>query len=213
MRSRLLEEVICDRGLGGGNVLLDVGCGEGIIASNLASQFDTVFGIDIKDAVLDKSRFSFLQGDFCKMDTGMLKEADTVLFSLSLHHMDIDKALETAKKLVRKNGVVIISDLYSSPHNNFFTYFASQIVVDTILQTKNILGLVIKYGIGSYLTYLKRRIVFMFREGGVRHISDDLKEGRTKGMSDWNKILGKHLPKGNFQSIGLSGFLYVWKNE
>lgn len=90
--------------------ILDVGSGPGILAEELKNLFP-----DSKIVCLDSSL------EMCRFSKGIRGEAtflpfkdetfDLVIFCFSLHEFEIQKALEEAKRVLKKNGLIFIVDL------------------------------------------------------------------------------------------------------
>ena len=91
---------------------LDVGCGEGSLCRALRERVPHVVGIDVDANSIAVARsvggdIEYVQGDFLTQafppDT-----FDLVISVASLHHMDIDAALDRARELLRLGGVLVI---------------------------------------------------------------------------------------------------------
>jgi 2-polyprenyl-3-methyl-5-hydroxy-6-metoxy-1,4-benzoquinol methylase len=94
--------------------VLDVGCGDGILAQQLSDLVGHVTGIDKDASVIklarqatDASNVSFVIGDFLafEFEDGPF---DAIVSNTALHHMDVAEALERMKELVRPGGTVAI---------------------------------------------------------------------------------------------------------
>jgi ubiquinone/menaquinone biosynthesis C-methylase UbiE len=106
----------------GGNVL-DVACGNGqfieILKDNLQS-FTHITGLDVDVSVIkeaagkfDGDQFTFVQGSSLKIPFPD-SHFDTVSMSNGLHHLeDIRQGLKEMLRVLRKDGLMIISELYS----------------------------------------------------------------------------------------------------
>jgi SAM-dependent methyltransferase len=98
--------------------VLDVGCGDGILAAELASAgVSSVVALDIDRGVLDRARarhagtrIDWLHGDVL---TAPLEQAsfDAVVSVAALHHTDAVMALTRFSQLVRPGGAVIVVGL------------------------------------------------------------------------------------------------------
>jgi len=104
------------------NRILDVGCGDGPLATYLRTTDNEVLGIDISVSAIQKadksnsySNVSFLQTSFEDFQENN-KKFDAIVFVASIHHMDMINAIDKAKKLLAKNGVLIIVGL-AKPSN------------------------------------------------------------------------------------------------
>jgi len=97
--------------------ILDVGCGDGTLALYLRTSDNEVLGIDISDSSIQKankknaySNVSFVQTSFEEL-AAKRESFDAIIFVASIHHMDMANAIDKAKKLLAKNGVLIIVGL------------------------------------------------------------------------------------------------------
>lgn len=97
--------------------ILDVGCGNGTLALFLRTETNYVLGIDPAASAVQKANeanrygnVDFVQADFEGFEAGGEK-FDAIIFVASLHHMDMAAALEKAKHLLEKGGILIIVGL------------------------------------------------------------------------------------------------------
>ncbi len=97
--------------------ILDVGCGDGTLALHLRTAGNKIIGIDISDSSIQKannknaySNVSFIRTAFegFQANNGSF---DAIVFVASIHHMDMANAIDKAKKLLAKNGILIIVGL------------------------------------------------------------------------------------------------------
>ena len=99
------------------NKILDVGCGDGTLATLLASDNNEVIGLDIDDKILSiatrnnqNENIKYLNKDFLEYDFKNQK-FDVIIFVASIHHMDMKNALIKAKRILNKNGIILIVGL------------------------------------------------------------------------------------------------------
>ena len=99
------------------NSILDVGCGDGTLALYLRTKDNNIVGIDISNSSIQKankknshSNVSFVQTSFEDL-VAKNGSFDAIIFVASIHHMDMVNAVDKAKKLLAKNGVLIIVGL------------------------------------------------------------------------------------------------------
>lgn len=99
------------------NRILDVGCGDGTLALYLRTTENNILGIDMSDASIQRANrkntyrnVSFIRTAFEDFQENSHKY-DAITFVASIHHMDMENAIEKAKKLLAKNGVLIIVGL------------------------------------------------------------------------------------------------------
>lgn len=108
-----LEEI--DRILPDSGLIVDLGCGEGVIASFLAqnSQRD-VLGVDLNESRIQNSNsknLKFIHGDIRKYN---LKNASGVVLSDVLHHIsfqDQDAVLKNISQNLKRGGILIIKEI------------------------------------------------------------------------------------------------------
>ena len=110
---------------------LDIGCGGGNTCIFLSSYFQHVTGIDLsadflqiaKDKVEkeDLQNVELLQDDFLTAD--FEKQFDFIFSRTTFHHLDIPKALEKCKKLLKQGGILFVMDNVSEkPTPSTWTY-------------------------------------------------------------------------------------------
>lgn len=95
-----------------GKSVLEVGCGEGELASQLSEITGDIIAIDpdtdsILSARLNYPTIDFQIGNGCDLSFSN-GTFDFVLFTLSLHHQDSKKALAEAARVLKKGGSAII---------------------------------------------------------------------------------------------------------
>lgn len=93
--------------------ILDVGCGDGALASYLADGSKEIMGIDIDKSCIGRANVAnhdagaeFICCDFS--DYNPEKTFDAVIFVASIHHMDMKSAIEKAKSLLSPGGLILI---------------------------------------------------------------------------------------------------------
>ncbi len=100
------------------NRSLDIGCGLGLFARKLAERSNSVDALDVDEAVLAEAadrnfaaNIAYANGDFLTTD---LPEAayDVIVAIASLHHMDMEAALQKIKLLLRPSGKLLVLGLY-----------------------------------------------------------------------------------------------------
>lgn len=99
--------------------ILDVGCGTGLLAEMLKEKGRRITGIDSSGECISEAQrcssdpaLQFLNCTFedFKADD---RSFDAVIFSASLHHMDMTSAIRKAVRLLEEGGVMVISGLAS----------------------------------------------------------------------------------------------------
>ena len=95
--------------------VLDVGCGDGLLAQRLAPMSRSVTGIDPDAGALRRARerradVSLLQTSFEEFDPGDAR-FDLITFVATIHHMDLRTSLLKARELLRPSGEIAIVGL------------------------------------------------------------------------------------------------------
>ncbi|MGE2715031.1 class I SAM-dependent methyltransferase [Mycolicibacterium litorale] len=98
--------------------VLDIGCGDGLLAQRLAPVSRSVTAIDPDPVALERAgeRLAGLRSvdlartDFLSFDPAG-RRFDLVTFVASLHHMPLRPALERARDLLRHNGMIAVVGL------------------------------------------------------------------------------------------------------
>ncbi|MBQ3590439.1 MAG: class I SAM-dependent methyltransferase [Clostridia bacterium] len=97
--------------------ILDVGCGNGTLAMTLRTPENHILGIDPSDSSIQKANdqnpydnVQFQQTTFEAFEANDEK-FDAIVFVASIHHMDMQSAVAKAKKLLERNGILIIVGL------------------------------------------------------------------------------------------------------
>jgi SAM-dependent methyltransferase len=127
---------------GNASRVLDVGCGDGILAADLVDAgVPEVVGLDVNQPVLDRARarhegrrIEWVQGDL--LDVPLEPESfDAVVSVAALHHMDAGRALGRFAQLVRPGGTVVVVGLAA------YSWFEVPLVAASIT-SRLVLGLV-----------------------------------------------------------------------
>ena len=112
---------------------LDVGCGLGLFAWKLATRAEVVDALDVDDAILEEAldrhnaaNIYYKRADFLKIDLSE-DSYDAIVSIASLHHMDLEAALQKMKLLLRPSGKLLILGLYRE--KSIFDYIYSAISV------------------------------------------------------------------------------------
>lgn len=116
--SARLRAVMADElGLDSTGTLIDVGCGPGILAVELAPLFDAVVGIDPEPAMLDEARrhasahgveATWIEARAEDLATLGLPAARVVTFGQSIHWTDRQPVLEAVHELLVPGGAVAL---------------------------------------------------------------------------------------------------------
>ena len=111
-----------------GKAMLEVGCGDGRLSSQLAHEVLALTAIDPDTALIDRARknidgvnFQVGSGEQLKFDD---QSFDVVLFGYSLHHQDTARALAQARRVLRDDGrILIIEPAPEGQYTQFVTIF------------------------------------------------------------------------------------------
>jgi len=95
---------------------LDVGCGEGLLARQLAATCGEVVGIDadgptLRRASAGERRIVFVEGDVMTYDFPG-ESFDLITAVATLHHLPLRPALERFRGLLKPRGVLAVVGLY-----------------------------------------------------------------------------------------------------
>ena len=111
-----------------GKKILEVGCGEGNISILIASKAREYIAIDPDRQSIAKAKSNKSDVDFRIGNGESLEFEDssfhTVLFTLSLHHQNSQKALQEARRVLVEDGhLVILEPVVDSEVTQFFSLF------------------------------------------------------------------------------------------
>ena len=92
--------------------VLEIGCGDGRITTQLVGKAKRLFAIDPDAAIIVEAKKN-IKGVGLRIGSGECLEFppasfDIILFTLSLHHQDGNLALKEAKRVLRDHGRVVI---------------------------------------------------------------------------------------------------------
>ena len=103
-------DALFDYGVSPGARVLDLGCGTGLVAAEMARRGTHVVGLDVSQAMLDRARVRLPQGDFRLGRAESLPFDDAVfdagLSAQSFHWFVLPRALDEHVRVVRAGGVV-----------------------------------------------------------------------------------------------------------
>jgi SAM-dependent methyltransferase len=97
---------------------LDIGCGLGFFALKLAGRSEFVDALDLDAEILEEasrqhnaSNISYQHADFLEADLPK-NSYDAIVSIATLHHMDLEAALNKTKVLLRPSGKLLVLGLY-----------------------------------------------------------------------------------------------------
>jgi len=95
-----------------GKMVLEVGCGNGRISSLLAPKVDQLIAIDPDKLLIEEARARCIGVEFCVGSGESLDFPDNIfdviIFTLSLHHQNSEKALKEAKRVLKEGGAILV---------------------------------------------------------------------------------------------------------
>lgn len=102
-------------------ITADLGCGTGFVSLALANEASIVFSVDNSVNMLKELKTNVLKKDYKNIypikstldNLALFDESlDSVFTNMALHHIkDAKKAIEEMHRVLKKNGVVVISDV------------------------------------------------------------------------------------------------------
>ena len=106
--------------------VLDVGCRDGMLAQKLAQTCDTVIGLECNKETFHRAQRRLVGVPHAQLvlasfeefaATAASRNFDTIVFLASIHHMEMESALRSARRLLRLGGELLIVGL--SAQKNF----------------------------------------------------------------------------------------------
>jgi ubiquinone/menaquinone biosynthesis C-methylase UbiE len=98
---------------------IDLGCGTGEMTSKLSEKCNKVIGIDIAPVMIKeaehrnpKKNVKYITADVEAYLDQEENSVDVIVSIAAFHHMDYVLMLEKCKKALKRNGVLVIQDLY-----------------------------------------------------------------------------------------------------
>ena len=96
--------------------VLDIGCGSGILAFELAQYYDNVVAVDLSAKMLDiaRQKRSAPNIEYIQMDASQLaldRKFDLIVSAATFHHLpNLPTALDAIKKLLNPHGKIVFLD-------------------------------------------------------------------------------------------------------
>ncbi|MBW3585124.1 MAG: class I SAM-dependent methyltransferase [Cyanobacteria bacterium 0813] len=172
---------------------LDIGCGSGILAFELAQYYDNVVAVDLsaKMLAIASQKRSAPNIEYIQMDASQLaldRQFDLIVSAATFHHLpNLPAALNAIKKLLNPHGKIVFLDNISE--------------VETPATIGYILGAVrdfrpdcSTYGFRNALRLLK----FRLSPGWLKHLASD----RYLSERRFRKIYGRCFPGCYFVKLG-----------
>lgn len=188
-----------EAGLSAGQIVWDIGCGNGVMLPYLAKtvgESGHVYAIDSssEQLVLAKQRASseglknvtFIHGDIRTHHNLPVGEADLVYMrSLLIHVKDPEKVISVVKTLLKEGGVVASHEAVISTSRTFSDQLAFCEYIDTLMKLAQTLG--VDYNIGNRLQLLyeqagygKTAVTYSLPKVNAKQIKDLLLLGVTE---------------------------------
>lgn len=96
---------------------LDIGCGTGEFTQKLSTKVESVKGIDLSPVMIKEAKkrhneenIQYSIQDFETLDEEV--KYDFIVSIATFHHLNLETALPKIKRLLKKNGKLIVLDLY-----------------------------------------------------------------------------------------------------
>ncbi|MEG4800286.1 class I SAM-dependent methyltransferase [Microcoleus sp. ARI1-B5] len=181
---------------------LDIGCGSGILAFELAKYYEQVVGVDLSAKLLAiaRQRRSAPNIEYIQMDASQLaldRKFDLIVSAATFHHIpNLPAALGAIKKLLNRQGKIVFLDNVSEVETPATIGYIVGAARDFIPDCS-------KYGFRNASRLLKFRV----SPSWLNHLASDkyLSEGRFK------KIYGRCFPGCYFVKLGC--FMgVIWEN-
>lgn len=172
---------------------LDIGCGSGILAFELAKHYDTVIGIDISEEMLAiaqaKRAASNIQ--YLCMDAAQLtldRKFDLIVSSATLHHLqNLPSTLQAIKNLLNPGGKIVLQDNVSEVETPATIVYLAGAV-------ESFLPDLFKYGLGD----ASRLFKFRTSQPWLKHLASD----KYLSEQQFKELYGCTFPHSSFQRMG-----------
>jgi ubiquinone/menaquinone biosynthesis C-methylase UbiE len=181
---------------------LDIGCGSGILAFELAQYYDNVVAVDLsaKMLAIASQKRSAPNIEYIQMDASQLaidRQFDLIVSAATFHHLpNLPAALDAIKKMLNPRGKIVFLDNISEVETPATIGYILGAARDFIPDCST-------YGFRNALRLLK----FRLSPGWLKHLASDryLSEGRFR------KIYSRCFPGCYFVKLG--GFMgVIWEH-
>ncbi|MEG4346489.1 class I SAM-dependent methyltransferase [Microcoleus sp. A003_D6] len=172
---------------------LDIGCGSGILAFELAKYYDRVVAVDLSEKMLDIARqkrpapnIEYIQMDVSSLELD--RQFDLIVSASTFHHLKhLPSTLQSIKKILNPHGKVVFLDNVSEVETPATIGYI-------VGATKDFVPDCSKYGFRNASRLLK----FRLSPEWLKHLASDryLSEGTFK------KIYGRYFPGCYFVKLG-----------
>jgi 2-polyprenyl-3-methyl-5-hydroxy-6-metoxy-1,4-benzoquinol methylase len=202
--------------------LLDIGCGDGSLTSELAKKAESILAIDIDRRSIEqaRSRFRGFSGlEFRVGDASHLEDIlrgaqfDCIVSVLAMHHLNATHVMQVMRTHLKENGRIVIVDLYANSKGTFIGYLLDQLLFSQIYEISALFGTMRKAGIIKTLSFLLWRFKFAISPKGFRHLRKDFMGRMPPSLQEWRAILQEKLPHGSERIIMGSVLMYSWTHQ
>jgi ubiquinone/menaquinone biosynthesis C-methylase UbiE len=172
---------------------LDIGCGSGILAFELAQYYDNVVAVDLsaKMLAIANQKRSAPNIEYIQMDASQLaldRQFDLIVSAATLHHLpDLPAALDAIKKMLNPHGKIVFLDNISEVETPTTIGYILGAVRDFIPDCST-------YGFRNALRLLK----FRLSPGWLKHLASD----RYLSERRFRKIYSRCFPGCYFVKLG-----------
>ena len=172
---------------------LDIGCGSGILAFELAKYYDNVVAVDLSEKLLDIARQKRAAPniEYIQMDVSSLefdRQFDLIVSAATFHHLKhLPTTFKSIKKILKRHGKVVFLDNISEVETPTTIDYVVNAARDYIPDCS-------KYGFRNASRLLK----FRLSPNWLKHLASDkyLSEQRFK------KIYNRYFPGCYFVKLG-----------
>ncbi|HSF74046.1 MAG TPA: class I SAM-dependent methyltransferase [Microcoleus sp.] len=172
---------------------LDIGCGSGILAFELAQFYDNVVAVDLSAKMLDiaRQKRSAPNIEYIQMDASQLaldRQFDLIVSSATFHHLpNLPAALDAIKKMLNPHGKIVFLDNISEVETPATIGYLVGAARDFKPDCST-------YGFRNALRLLK----FRLSPGWLKHLASD----RYLSERRFRKIYGRCFPGCYFVKLG-----------
>ncbi|MEG4807795.1 class I SAM-dependent methyltransferase [Microcoleus sp. F8-D3] len=172
---------------------LDIGCGSGILAFELAQYYDRVVAIDLSAKMLDiaRQKRSAPNIEYIQMDASQLaidRQFDLIVSAATFHHLhNLPAALSAIKKMLNPHGKIVFLDNISEVETPATIGYILGAARDFIPDCS-------KYGFRN----ASRLLRFRLSPGWLKHLASD----RYLSERRFRKIYGRCFPGCYFVKFG-----------
>ncbi|MEG3895282.1 MULTISPECIES: class I SAM-dependent methyltransferase [unclassified Microcoleus] len=172
---------------------LDIGCGSGILAFELAKYYDRVVAVDLSEKLLDIARqkrpapnIEYIQMDVSSLELD--RQFDLIVSASTFHHLKhLPSTLQSIKKILNPHGKVVFLDNVSEVETPATIGYIVGAARDYIPDCS-------QYGFRNASRLLK----FRLSPGWLKHLASD----RYLSERQFKKIYGRCFPGCYFVKLG-----------